>query len=338
MEIIDRYIYAVTQRLPEQQRADIKQELLGLIEDMLEERSLAGQATQKDVESVLLELGHPNALAAKYRGYDQYLIGPMLFSPYITTLKISLISIVITMTILFAIDMIMEPLEILAHFTSYLVSLMTIVVQGFFWVTIIFALIDNYHQKNAAVINNNSKGWNPSDLPQIPDIKKQIKMSEPITGIIFTVLFTVLCVYSIDLLGIWRFNDGVRINIPFLNADVFYDYLPMIWIIAALGILKESIRIIMRQRTGKMLAFHIVISVASTILVCVMLANTAIWNPNFITQMESAGLLSVGGEGYDAVVSIWNGISDGLIYIIALFALIDIVSETYKWYRAKTFA
>lgn len=34
MEMIDRYIYAVTQRLPEQQRADIKQELIGLIEDI----------------------------------------------------------------------------------------------------------------------------------------------------------------------------------------------------------------------------------------------------------------------------------------------------------------
>lgn len=339
MEMIDRYIYAVTQRLPEQQRADIKQELLGLIEDMLEERSLASEASQKDVESVLLELGPPNTLAAKYRGYDQYLIGPMLFSPYMTTLKISLISIVISMTALFGFDMIMEPLGFVAHFTSFLESLFMIVVQGFFWVTIIFALIDNHHQKNAAVPNNDSKRWDtwsPSDLPQIPDVRKQIKMSEPITGIIFTVLFTVLCVNFSDLLGIWRFNDGERISIPFLNSDIFHNYLPMIWIIAALGILKESIRIIMRERTGNMLTFHIIITVASTILVCAIFANTAIWNPHFITQVESAGLITVGGEGYDTVVSIWNRMSSGFISIIALVALIDIVSEAYKWYRAKT--
>ncbi|MFX3631367.1 MAG: hypothetical protein ACE3L7_19470 [Candidatus Pristimantibacillus sp.] len=335
MEIIDRYIYAVTQNLPEKQRADIKQELHGLIEDMLEERSPDAQPTQKDVESVLLELGTPHALAAKYRGYDQYLIGPTLFLPYLTTLKISLISIASVMTVLFAFDTITEPQDILEHFTSYLGSLMTIGVQGFFWVTIVFALIDNYHQKNAAVIDSISNGWTPSDLPQIPDIKKQIKMSEPITGIIFIVLITVLCVYAVDLLGIWRFDDKERIAIPFLNADVFRDYLPLVWIISALGILKESVRIIVRQRTGKMLAFHIITSIASTIMVCAILANTAIWNANFITQMVSAGLLSVGGEGYDTVVSIWNGISDGLITIIVLMAIYDIVSETYKWYRAK---
>ncbi|MDQ8737951.1 hypothetical protein [Paenibacillus sp. LHD-38] len=132
--------------------------------------------------------------------------------------------------------------------------------------TIVFAMIDKYHQKNATVIGINRNGWKPSDLPQIPDIKKQIKMSEAISGIIFTVLFTVLCVYPIDLLGIGRFHDEERITIPFLNADVFRDYLPMIWIIAALGILKESIKIIMRQRTGKMLALHTVVSIASTSL------------------------------------------------------------------------
>ncbi|MFF2157255.1 permease prefix domain 1-containing protein [Paenibacillus chitinolyticus] len=65
MEIIDRYIYAVTQRLPEQQRDDIKRELQSLIEDMLEERMPTGQASKEDVESVLLELGPPNELAAE---------------------------------------------------------------------------------------------------------------------------------------------------------------------------------------------------------------------------------------------------------------------------------
>lgn len=39
MELIDRYVYAVVQKLPEQQRNDIRKELYGLIEDMLEERS-----------------------------------------------------------------------------------------------------------------------------------------------------------------------------------------------------------------------------------------------------------------------------------------------------------
>jgi len=334
MEIVDRYIYAVTQRLPERQRGDIRQELQGLIEDMLEERAPAGQASREDAESVLLELGHPNALAAKYRGYDRYLISPMMFESYLTTLKIVLISIAVAMTVVFAIETIFTPTVILEHFTGYLVSLITASAQGFCWVTVIFALIDYRQHRN----NNGSaekKGWEPSELPQIPNRNTHIKMSDPIASIIFMVLFTVICLYSIDLLGIWRFNDGERVVIPFLNADVFQDYLPMIGIVAALGILKESIRIIVRKRTGKMLAFHIVISVASTVLVCIVLADSAIWNHDLIPQLEAAGILSAGGEGYDTVVSIWNRVTDWLIDIIVLYALIDILSETYKWYRAK---
>ena len=35
MEMVERYIYAVTKKLPEKQRSDIEQELRSLIEDML---------------------------------------------------------------------------------------------------------------------------------------------------------------------------------------------------------------------------------------------------------------------------------------------------------------
>lgn len=335
MEIIERYIYAVTQRLPEKQRADIKRELQSLIEDMLEERAPAGRPSREDAESVLLELGHPSALAAKYRGYDRYLIGPMMFEPYLTTLKIVFISIFIALTCVFAIKSIVSPFDILEHFTSYMVSLITAGAQGFGWVTIVFGLTDYFYHKDAVAGCDKNKGWKPSDLPQIPDTNTQIKKSEPIAGIIFTVLFTAICLYSIDLLGIWWIDDGERTVIPFLNSDVFRNYLPIIWIVAALGILKEIVKIVVRRRTSKMLAFHIVMSIASAALVCVLLADPAVWNSDFIRQLEAAGMLSA-GEVYDTAVSIWTGVTDWLIIVIVFFTLFDIISETYKWYRAKT--
>lgn len=337
MEIIDRYIHAVTQRLPEHQRPEIKRELQGLIEDMLEERATEGAATKAEVESVLMELGNPNTLAAQYRGYDRYLIGPQMFEPYLTTLKIVLISIAIAMTGMFAIESIFEPTEVMEHFTDYVVSLISVGVQGFGWVTIVFLLMEYREKKNTVVTNSgNNKAWMPSDLPEIPEAKTQIKMSDPIAGLIFTVMFTALCLYAIELLGVWRFHEGERSVIPFLNADVFRSYLPIVWVVAALGILKESIRIIMRNRTGKMLAVNIVVSVVCTVLVCIVLADPAVWNPDFLQQLVASELLTEGSEGYDTIVTIWNGVTDWLITVIALFAIIDVLSETYKWYRART--
>ena len=65
-ELIRRYVYAVTKRLPRKSREDVAKELNTLIADMLEERCGQVLPTEKDVRVVLTELGTPAEL------YDQY--------------------------------------------------------------------------------------------------------------------------------------------------------------------------------------------------------------------------------------------------------------------------
>jgi len=337
MELIDRYIYAVTQRLPEPQREDIKRELRGLIEDMMDERASEGGETREDAKGVLMELGDPNALAAKYRGFNErFLIGPSMFDSYLTTLKIVLFSILIGLTALFAIEIIVKPGDVPERFTEFIVSLFTASAQGFGWVTVIFAWIEYRKRMNASSSADMSKGWDPENLPQIPDQQARIKLSEPITGIIFTVLIAVICIYSVELLGVWRLREGERVVISFLDADAFRAYLPVVWALAALGIFKECIRIIARNRSGTLLVFHIVATVASTVAACIILADSAIWNPDFIRELEATGLFTSEGKNYDSFVSVWARINEWFVGVIALFGVIDILSETYKWYRVKT--
>lgn len=52
MDLVERYIYAVTQKLPSQTREDIGKELRGLIADMLEERAQGERITEKHIEKV----------------------------------------------------------------------------------------------------------------------------------------------------------------------------------------------------------------------------------------------------------------------------------------------
>ncbi len=68
MEIVERYVYDVTRRLPEAQRKDIELELRGLIEDMLDEYVQDRDVTESDVEEVLFELGHPRSLRGNIGG------------------------------------------------------------------------------------------------------------------------------------------------------------------------------------------------------------------------------------------------------------------------------
>jgi hypothetical protein len=71
-KMIERYIYAVTKRLPEAMKEEVKEELNGNIYDMLPENP-----TDEDIDKVLHELGHPRELARNYRCHDRYVVSPL---------------------------------------------------------------------------------------------------------------------------------------------------------------------------------------------------------------------------------------------------------------------
>src|SRR5690625_1576554 len=131
LDMINRYIYAVTQKLPQTQRKDIADELRGLIEDMLEERAGMGNINENMVEEVLLELGSPRKLADEYRGKKKYVIGPELFDTYILVLKIVLIVVGASIGIGFLIQTILDPVTILDFFIYMIVFLLIVLPINF---------------------------------------------------------------------------------------------------------------------------------------------------------------------------------------------------------------
>ena len=65
-DLIERYLYAITRRLPAAQRADVADELRTLISDMIDERCGGIAPAPKDVRVVLTELGTPSEMVRKY--------------------------------------------------------------------------------------------------------------------------------------------------------------------------------------------------------------------------------------------------------------------------------
>lgn len=334
MEWIEKYIYAVTSRLPEKQREDIEKELKGLIEDMLEERSKGDSPSPEEIEEVLLELGPPADLADSYRGKKRYLISPIMFDAYWSTMKVVLTSLSIVLFVIFAIETIVEPFSILEHFVQWIVSLITANAQAFGWVTLVFFLID-YARPSDEELQSKNMEWSPKDLPEIPDETKRIKLSEPISGIVFITLFLVVCFYSINLLGVYAFRTEVRDVIPFLDASVFNRYLPLIAVAAGLGLLNEGVKLFVRKRTGKMLVWNVSLRLLSVAVLAIIFANESIWNPTFMEQLTATGIVTPGSEGYATIAQIWNQGTQNFFAIIVLFFIIDVVTETYKWYKAR---
>ena len=207
MEMVNRYIYAVTKRLPKSQQEEITKELQGLIADMLEESAQGGKITDKEVEAVLLELGNPKQLAERYRDTKTFLIGPELYHSYVTVLKIVVMALAISMTVSVVIEMIMEQKSIIYHIGSYLGSLITITAQGIGWVTIVFACMQYFNVgKSKDFLHDDA--WKITDLEPVPTPKNQIKRSEPIVSIVFSVFFVVLFVFLSQYIGVYLVHDN----------------------------------------------------------------------------------------------------------------------------------
>ncbi|GAA0423589.1 hypothetical protein GT022_10715 [Agaribacter marinus] len=305
MEIIDRYIYAVTQRLPQSQRADISQELKGLITDMLEERTDGKRTTDKDAEQVLLELGDPKQLAEQYRETKKYIIGPEFYDPFMTVMKITLYSVVIVMSFEFVIQIIMNPASLLEQFVDYIVSFFTMIPMAIGWVIAVFVLLE-YVQVNGQDLNI-EKNWTPSDLPQLPDLKRQIKRSEPITAIIFFIIVMAMAVFSSNYFGVWRFETGEFATVvPFLNEDTYSGYMLFILLILNLAIVKEIVKLIKGKWTSKLLIFTVVIDIITVVVVLLMVTGPDFWNPAFMQELEQAGMITERSESYETVEKIWE--------------------------------
>ena len=98
MTLVERYVRAVRDFLPRGQQDDITNELSDSIQSRFEDEEAArGRPLTEDEQvAILRSLGHPMAVAARYRGDDRsvrfggQLIGPELFPTYLTVLRINL--------------------------------------------------------------------------------------------------------------------------------------------------------------------------------------------------------------------------------------------------------
>jgi len=101
-------------------------------------------------------------------------------------MKIILISVVAILTAIFIIKIIITPPEILNHFVDYIVSVITLVPMATGW-TVLGFTIAKYFSKEKFTELKLDRGWDPEILPPFPDLKRQIKKGESLTGIIFYV-------------------------------------------------------------------------------------------------------------------------------------------------------
>lgn len=327
-EWIDRYVYAVVHRLPQNQRSDIEKELRGLIEDMLDERAGTGEKEDDRIAAVLKELGHPDELAAKYRGRDRVLIGPGMFDTYVTVLKVVGASIVLGMTVALAIGLVIDSSAPGSRLLDYAANLLAGLIHGFAWVTILFALLERFGSAGKAGREADRRDWSPSELPPVPDAKLSIRLAEPVVGLFCLVLGLLLFLSAAGLLAVSR-GDATVIILLF-DPETAADRLLLILAAFALAMLREIGKLVERRWTRRLLAWHAITGLLMLVAGLLLFADASIWNDGFVREWVDAGWVDASGEGYDVLNRVWWFMQRFVPVAIVVIFAIDLAVTLWK--------
>ena len=292
-ELIERYIYAVTRRLPVKMRGDIDKELSGLIADMLEERCGDMTPTETDVRVVLTELGTPSQLAAKYDPNGECsLIGPKYFPVYLRVLTITLTAGSIGMVIAMIMSVITGEvtgtwIEMLCE---ALANIWNTLLAAFAMVTAVFAFLE-YKKVDISSDEDLMK------LPTVPSDKEKISRADSVVSIVFGVVLLVIVLFAPQLLGAYITKAGSESGVtlvPIFNTDTIRS----MWYLFVIGfgadIFNSCYRLIIGRYNLKVAVVTAITSIINTVSAAFILLNDKVMNPEF-GQLFAEAVAADGG-------------------------------------------
>ncbi len=330
-ETAERYIYDVTRRLPRHQKEDISRELHGLIDDMLETQA-GGSPTQKDLEKVLIKLGEPKKIANQYRDQKRYLIGPSYFEQYTALLKIVLPCVFFGITVASFLDIaLVAGTDYSLTLTHYFASVLSALFQGFTWVTLIFACIE-YNSEKRPDKTAEPDQWNPADLPKIPSGQAVISRSDPIAGIVFTILVIILFNFAPQLMGVYSTANGFS-SVPIFDLQVLKTMLPILNLCFAVGIAKEVFRLGFGKYSIRLAVIVLTADLLTVCLTVAVFSNGAIWNPDLLQSLSSNQIALP--DGFD-FYALWNNIGRLFIAIVVFANVLDSAVCFFKGFKASS--
>lgn len=276
-DLVERYIYAVTKRMPRKQQEDVTMELKGLIEDMLLERCGGEQPTEKEIREVLTELGSPYELYARYdEDADKCLIGQPYYSTYKFVLKTVLCAVVCGLVVACTILQIMDPKQWMEFLNNLIGSVCEGLLSGFAAVTLIFAVMQ-------------AKGWKMSEkleldeLPSVPKKKAQISAFECAISIGFIAVFLVVFLAVPQTFSAVFTQTGELV--PIFDTQVIRSNWYILALFALAGILRESVKIVEKRYSKKVLITAAATNAVSVVMSIIWLCRADIINSEFIAKI-----------------------------------------------------
>ncbi len=339
MNLLDRYINDLGEKLPAKNREDIQKETRSILEDMIDERAEAENkpADEQLVREVLLAFGSPKKTAAAYQS-GQYVIGPNLYPLFKKVLRIVLIFSLISALIGVVSNLSSkiesvgglsdQSLNALINTTTNLsILVITEIVgtvvsglfSGFGICTLVFWILD---RTLPAKEFQKEEDWDPDKLPKSFD-KDKIDAADQIVEIIFTVLGLIALNYFPQIFSIFTFENGILTSERFLS-DAFFSYVPFITIKGIFGIALCAYLLSLKHWNTLGRILTIVLDMVTLILMIVMMSG-----PSLISSTTDWSLLG-DPELVELMPKLINILPIAVLSIVVIGVLINIIKNGMK--------
>lgn len=350
-DFMERYIYQVIRCLPKVQRDEVYMELEELISDMYTDKG--------SMEEVLTQLGDPSEFAKQYQNDRQYLIGPEYFETYIWFVKVVLLCTAMPILLISFVDTFGQVSAITSQnavpviiqaivdgLTTGITDVLISCFSAFGAVTLVFAIMER--QKVKIEMKNAEKWsveklsgkkkttesrWMPSFLEPIPDKKALISRGDSVGGVVFIVIFCILLIFAPHFFGAILTEGETVTTVPVFNLEQWDTILPFFVLSLVIGLADEILRLVVGCYCKLVMISNIVCGTIQIVLSAVMLKVLPIWNPDFVSELQSA--LGEKANLSAKFFTYWNAdiASNGLLAFIIVVTLIEIGVTIYKTLR-----
>jgi len=329
-DMIERYIYDVTRRLPESAREEVTKELKANIGDMMPEKP-----SDAEIEKVLVELGDPRLLANEYRGTKRYLVAPEWMDDYLEVLKIVLIVFGAISLVFGLLESLKAPeatglfLTILEVLGEVLGGVFSSLCQGFALVTLVFAGITYWSKKGG------KDTWGIKCLPPLPE-KQTIKFSKAgvIAELVVTLVFGIIWIYVLinnaSIIGWYEDTEGWHLLAPLFTASAITPLVPLFVLSLGLSLVSCISKLISGHWSFLVAGIHTLEETFSIILMFVFIGQDGLFNEAFI-NLAAGQLGQVPSEFLSALTSGVRGFFTFLTVMIG----IDIIVGWVKAFKGQ---
>ncbi|MCI5655319.1 MAG: hypothetical protein SOT80_10265 [Candidatus Pseudoruminococcus sp.] len=329
-DLIERYIYAVTKRLPQKVRKDISNELRTLIDDMLAERCGELVPEEKDIRVVLTELGTPEELYEKYNPDNKKcLIGSPYYSTYKYVLKIVMICTIFGVILANIISGILDfsksnSIEnVVSSSANFIASLITNLIisvgAAFGFVTALFAFF--YHKD--IKIDTTS---NLDSLPSVPEKNEKISKVDSIISIGLSVIFLIVFLTAPQIFCVVMYNEFI----PIFNFETIRQTWYIIVMFSVVGIIRDVVRLIEGRYSKKIMITTVAANIISGFLSVWWLMNDRIMNPKFADNISK-----IFNNESTFIINIFSNFQYFFLALIIFALLLDISVTVFKYLKNK---